>query len=62
MSENPTRQFAAEHEYVELVVEAMNDEVASIERTGRVHIERVAASAPSTPRCPTRRAVRRRAA
>lgn len=42
MNENPTRQLADEHEYVKLVVGAMNDEVASIERTGRVHSERVA--------------------
>jgi hemerythrin-like domain-containing protein len=42
MSESPTRQLAAEHEYVKLVVGAMDDEVAYIERTGRVHAERVA--------------------
>jgi hemerythrin-like domain-containing protein len=42
MSESPTRQLVAEHEYVKLVVGAMDDEVASIERTGRVHIARVA--------------------
>ena len=42
MNESPTRQLAAEHEYVTLVVGAMNDEVAYIERTGRVHTERVA--------------------
>ena len=41
MSESPTRQLAAEHEYVKLVVGAMDDEVAYIERTGRVHAERV---------------------
>lgn len=42
MSENPTRQLADEHEYVRLVVGAMDEEVAFIERTGRVHVERVA--------------------
>jgi len=42
MNESPTRQLAAEHEYVKLVVGAMDDEVAYIERTGRVHAERVA--------------------
>ncbi len=42
MSESPTRQLAAEHEYVKLVVGAMDDEVAYIERTGRVPVERVA--------------------
>ena len=42
MNESPTRQLAAEHEYVKLVVGAMGDEVAYIERTGRVHAERVA--------------------
>jgi hemerythrin-like domain-containing protein len=42
MSESPTRQLAAEHEYVNLVVGAMDDEVAYIERTGNVHTERVA--------------------
>jgi hemerythrin-like domain-containing protein len=42
MSESPTRQLAAEHEYVMLVVGAMDDEVAYIERTGNVHKVRVA--------------------
>jgi len=42
MSESPTKQLADEHEYVKLVVGAMDDEVAYIERTGRVHTERVA--------------------
>ena len=42
MNESPTRQLAAEHEYVKLVVGAMDDEVAYIERTGRVHVARVA--------------------
>ena len=42
MSESPTRQLADEHDYVKLVVGAMDAEVASIERTGRVHTERVA--------------------
>ena len=42
MNESPTRQLAAEHEYVKLVVGVMDDEVAYIERTGRVHVARVA--------------------
>jgi hemerythrin-like domain-containing protein len=42
MSESPTRQLAAEHEYVKLVVGAMDDEVAYIERTGNIHTARVA--------------------
>jgi hemerythrin-like domain-containing protein len=42
MDESPTRQLADEHEYVMLVVGAMNAEVAYIERTGRVHADRVA--------------------
>ena len=42
MSESPTRQLADEHEYVKMVVGAMDQEVAYIERTGRVHAERVA--------------------
>jgi hemerythrin-like domain-containing protein len=42
MRESPTRQLADEHEFVKLVVGAMDDEVAYIERTGRVHAERVA--------------------
>lgn len=42
MSETPTRQLAEEHEYVMLVVGAMETEAAYIERTGNVHIERVA--------------------
>jgi len=42
MHESPTSQLAAEHEYVKLVVGAMDDEVAYIERTGNVHTERVA--------------------
>ncbi|HET6476767.1 MAG TPA: hemerythrin domain-containing protein [Thermoleophilia bacterium] len=41
MSESPTRQLAAEHEYVKLVVGAMEAEAAFIERTGRIHEERV---------------------
>jgi hemerythrin-like domain-containing protein len=42
VNESPTRQLADEHEYVMLVVGAMEAEVASIERTGRVHSDRVA--------------------
>ena len=42
MSESPTRQLADEHEYVKMVVGAMDQEVAYVERTGRVHAERVA--------------------
>jgi hemerythrin-like domain-containing protein len=42
MRESPTRQLADEHEYVKLVVGAMDAEVAYIERTGRVHAARVA--------------------
>ena len=41
MDESPTRQLADEHEYVMLVVGAMDAEAASIERTGRVHADRV---------------------
>ncbi len=40
MSESPTRQLADEHEYVKMVVGAMDREVAYIERTGRVHTDR----------------------
>jgi hemerythrin-like domain-containing protein len=42
MTETPTRQLAEEHEYVMLVVGAMEAEAAYIERTGGVHAERVA--------------------
>ena len=42
MAETPTRQLAEEHEYVLLVVGAMEAEADSIERTGDVHAERVA--------------------
>ena len=42
MAETPTRQLAEEHEYVMLVVGAMEAEAAYIERTGNVHAERVA--------------------
>jgi hemerythrin-like domain-containing protein len=42
MAETPTRQLAEEHEYVMLVVGAMEAEAAYIERTGTVHGERVA--------------------
>jgi hemerythrin-like domain-containing protein len=41
MAETPTRQLAEEHEYVMLVVGAMEAEAAYIERTGNVHAERV---------------------
>ena len=41
MNDSPTSQLADEHEYVKLVVVAIADEAASIERTGRVHVERV---------------------
>ena len=41
MADSPTRQLADEHEYVKLVVGAMEAEAAFIERTGRVHAERV---------------------
>ena len=41
MADSPTRQLADEHEYVKLVVGAMEVEAASIQRTGRVHAERV---------------------
>ncbi len=41
MSESPTRQLADEHEYVKLVVGAMEAEAAFIERTGHIHAERV---------------------
>jgi len=40
VSESPTRQLADEHEYVKMVVGAMDREVAYIERTGRVHTDR----------------------
>ena len=42
MAETPTRQLAEEHEYVLLVVGAMQTEADYIERTGEVHAERVA--------------------
>jgi hemerythrin-like domain-containing protein len=41
MPESPTRQLADEHEYVKLVVGAMEAEAAFIARTGRIHAERV---------------------
>lgn len=41
MIDSPTRQLADEHEFVLLVVGAMEAEAAFIERTGRLHIERV---------------------
>jgi len=42
MEDSPTRQLADEHEYVKLVVGAMEAEAAFIARTGRIHAERVA--------------------
>jgi hemerythrin-like domain-containing protein len=42
MRESPTRQLADEHEYVLLVVGAMEAEAARIEDTGTVDVERVA--------------------
>jgi hemerythrin-like domain-containing protein len=42
MAEAPTRQLAEEHEYVMLVVGAMEAEAAYIERTGSIHTQRVA--------------------
>jgi len=42
MTESPTRQLADEHDYVLLVVGAMEDEAARIEETGTVDAERVA--------------------
>jgi hemerythrin-like domain-containing protein len=42
VDESPISQLADDHEYVMLVVGAMNAEVAYIERTGRVHADRVA--------------------
>lgn len=41
MTESPTRQLADEHEYVLLVVGAMEAEAARIEETGTVDVERV---------------------
>ena len=41
MPESPTRQLADEHEYVLLVVGAMEAEAARIEETGTVDVERV---------------------
>ena len=42
MTESPTDQLRAEHELVLMVVEAMQREVECIERTGKVHRDRVA--------------------
>jgi len=42
MIDGPTDQLRREHELVLIVVEAMEREVADIEKTGRVHSERVA--------------------
>jgi hemerythrin-like domain-containing protein len=41
MPESPTRQLAEDHEYVLLVVGAMETEAARIEDTGTVDVERV---------------------
>lgn len=41
MPKSPTRQLAEEHEYVLLVVGAMEAEAARIEETGTVDVERV---------------------
>jgi hemerythrin-like domain-containing protein len=41
MSESPTRQLADEHDYVLLVVGAMEAEAERIEETGSVDVERV---------------------
>ena len=41
MNESPTDQLREEHELVLMVVEAMEREVEDIERTGRVHTDRV---------------------
>ncbi len=41
MADSPTRQLADEHEYVKLVVGAMEAEAAFIERAGRVRAERL---------------------
>ncbi|HEY5387418.1 MAG TPA: hemerythrin domain-containing protein [Thermoleophilia bacterium] len=42
MNDTPAEQLRQEHELVLMVVEAMEREVASIEKTGRVHADRVA--------------------
>jgi hemerythrin-like domain-containing protein len=42
MADSPTRQLADDHDYVRLVVGAMETEAAYIERTGGIHAERVA--------------------
>jgi hemerythrin-like domain-containing protein len=42
MHESPTRQLADEHEYVLLVVGAMEAEAARIEETGTVDVDRIA--------------------
>jgi hemerythrin-like domain-containing protein len=42
MTKGPTDQLRREHELILMVVEAMEREVADIERTGHVHSERVA--------------------
>lgn len=41
MNESPTDQLRDEHELVLMVVDAMEREVEDIERTGRVHTDRV---------------------
>ena len=40
--ERPTEELTQEHVLVLMVVEAMEREVTSIERTGRAHTERIA--------------------
>ena len=42
MNDTPTDQLRSEHDLVLMVVEAMEREAAFIERTGRVHADRVA--------------------
>ena len=42
MNDSPTEQLREEHELVLMVVEAMEREVGFIERTGRVHPDRIA--------------------
>jgi hemerythrin-like domain-containing protein len=42
MNDTPAEQLRKEHELVLMVVEAMEREVAFIEKTGRVHTERIA--------------------
>ena len=61
MPESPTQQLADEHDYVLLVVGAMEAEAARIEKSGAVDVERVArwstsrATSPTAPTTPRRR-------